>query len=399
MIRFHVLTIFPEVFPGPLGIGVVGRAIEAGDVELHVHDLRDAHRRPAPPGRRHAVRRRCRHGVQARAGDPRGARGPRDGARDVRCILLSPQGRRFDQGVARELAARAASCSSAAATRASTSVRATRSARSCRSATTCSAAARWRAMAVIEATARLVPGVVGSPELLGEETFSATGAGGGFEAPLYTRPADFEGHSVPAVLREGNHAAIAAWRRNESDEADRAASPRSDTVCAQGPEEQRECHRSAQARAGKTASPHPAFRRHRARARQGRRRHPRTHPGVRGRRDRAQGQGRSRAPASPCVASPTASASSARSSCTRRASTRSRCSVTARCAGQSSSTCARRSAGTPASVSAVSRSAALEMTAVRAEPEASPPSRMSSRTSCPRPQDRRRGRRTSTPPR
>ncbi len=69
-------------------------------------------------------------------------------------------------------------------------------------------------MAVIEATARLVPGVVGSPESLGEETFSE-GAGGGFEAPLYTRPADFEGRSVPAVLREGNHAAIAAWRRNE----------------------------------------------------------------------------------------------------------------------------------------------------------------------------------------
>ena len=40
MIRFHVLSIFPEVFPGPLGIGVVGRALAAGDVELAVHDLR-----------------------------------------------------------------------------------------------------------------------------------------------------------------------------------------------------------------------------------------------------------------------------------------------------------------------------------------------------------------------
>jgi len=70
------------------------------------------------------------------------------------------------------------------------------------------------AMAVIEATARLVPGVVGSQDSLGDETFSE-GAGGGFEAPLYTRPAEFEGRTVPAVLRGGDHAAIEAWRREE----------------------------------------------------------------------------------------------------------------------------------------------------------------------------------------
>ncbi|MBV8195335.1 MAG: tRNA (guanosine(37)-N1)-methyltransferase TrmD, partial [Candidatus Dormibacteraeota bacterium] len=60
-----------------------------------------------------------------------------------------------------------------------------------------------------------VAGVVGSPESLIEETFSR-GAHGGLEAPLYTRPAEFEGKEVPAVLRSGHHAEIASWRRAES---------------------------------------------------------------------------------------------------------------------------------------------------------------------------------------
>jgi len=74
------------------------------------------------------------------------------------------------------------------------------------------------AMAVVDAVARLLPGVVGSPESLADETFSEA-AGGGLEAPLYTRPADFEGRTVPEVLRSGNHAAIAAWRRQQSHES------------------------------------------------------------------------------------------------------------------------------------------------------------------------------------
>ena len=75
-----------------------------------------------------------------------------------------------------------------------------------------------------EATVRLVPGVLGSPESIGEETFSDT-TSGGLEPPLYTRPADFEGQQVPEVLRSGNHAAIAAWRREQSDEQTRRRRP------------------------------------------------------------------------------------------------------------------------------------------------------------------------------
>ena len=101
--RFHVLTIFPEVFPGPLGVGVVGRALQSGGISLTVHDLRDhtdnRHRqvddtqfgggagmvmKPEPLIR--AVR-------KLRAAEP-----------GLRTVLLSPQGRLFTQDVARELA-------------------------------------------------------------------------------------------------------------------------------------------------------------------------------------------------------------------------------------------------------------------------------------------------------
>ena len=104
MIRFHVLTIFPEVFPGPLGIGVIGRALTAGDLELQVHDLR-AH----TEGRHRQVDDEPFGGGAGMVFKPepviRAVRALRDAEPEVRCILLSPQGRVFDQGVARELAA------------------------------------------------------------------------------------------------------------------------------------------------------------------------------------------------------------------------------------------------------------------------------------------------------
>ena len=103
MIRFHVITIFPEVFPGPLAVGVVGRALAASDVELAVHDLR-AH----TEGRHRQVDDEPFGGGAGMVLKPepliRAVRAVRDLDPEVRCILLSPQGRRFDQGVARELA-------------------------------------------------------------------------------------------------------------------------------------------------------------------------------------------------------------------------------------------------------------------------------------------------------
>jgi tRNA (guanine37-N1)-methyltransferase len=77
------------------------------------------------------------------------------------------------------------------------------------------------AMVVVEAVARLVPGTLGSQESLAEETFTDSG----FEPPLYTRPAVFEGRVVPEVLRSGHHAEIERWRREQSRERMRRRRP------------------------------------------------------------------------------------------------------------------------------------------------------------------------------
>ena len=214
MIRFHVITIFPEVFPGPLGVGVVGRAIGAGDVELHVHDLRDH-----SEGRHRQVDDEPFGGGAGMVLKPepliRAVRAVRETDPPVRCILLSPQGRQFDQTVARELAGEESILLVCGRYQGVDQRARDEIGEEISVGDYVLSGGEVAAMAVIEATSRLVRGVVGSPESLGDETFSE-GTGGGFEAPLYTRPAEFEGQSVPTVLREGNHAAIAAWRRDES---------------------------------------------------------------------------------------------------------------------------------------------------------------------------------------
>jgi tRNA (guanine37-N1)-methyltransferase len=213
MTRFHVLTIFPEVFPGPLGVGVVGRALEAGVVGLEVHDLRDfasdRHRQvdDVPFGGGAGMVLKPEPLVAAvralRAADP-----------GIRAILLSPQGRRFDQAAARELAAERALLLVCGRYQGVDERARAEIGEELSVGDYVLSGGEVAAMAVIEATARLLSGVVGSPDSLLEETFSP-GAGGGFEAPLYTRPADFEGRTAPEVLRSGDHAAIAAWKREQ----------------------------------------------------------------------------------------------------------------------------------------------------------------------------------------
>ena len=221
--RFDVVTIFPTVFPGPLGVGVVGRALDRGSIELHVHDLRehteDRHRQVDD--------------MQFGGGagmvlkpEPiiRAVRALRAEVPGLRSILLSPQGRVFTQDVARELAAETAVLLVCGRYQGVDERARDEVGEELSVGDYVLSGGEVGAMAVIEATARMVPGVVGSPESIDEETFSNT-AGGGLEPPLYTRPADFEGREVPAVLRSGDHAAIAEWRRQQSDEQTRRRRP------------------------------------------------------------------------------------------------------------------------------------------------------------------------------
>lgn len=80
------------------------------------------------------------------------------------------------------------------------------------------------AMAVIEGCVRLLPGVLGNADSPREESFSA-GFGGVLEYPQYTRPAEFRGHEVPEILKTGDHAKIAAWRREQALARTRARRP------------------------------------------------------------------------------------------------------------------------------------------------------------------------------
>jgi tRNA (guanine37-N1)-methyltransferase len=142
----------------------------------------------------------------------------------VRTLLLSPQGRVFTQDVARELAEESAVLLVCGRYQGVDERARQEIGEELSVGDYVLSGGEVGAMAVVEATARLVPGVVGSPESLDQETFSST-VDGGLEPPLYTRPAEFEGHAVPAVLRNGDHAAITAWRRQQSQQSTRRLRP------------------------------------------------------------------------------------------------------------------------------------------------------------------------------
>jgi tRNA (guanine37-N1)-methyltransferase len=221
--RFDILTIFPSLFPGPLGIGVVGRAVEAGSISLSIHDLRDH------TDNRHRQVDDMQFGggagmVMKPEPITRALRVLRAQTPSIRTILLSPQGRVFTQDVARELAAEEAVLLVCGRYQGVDERAREEIGEELSVGDYVLSGGEVAAMAVVEATARLVPGVLGSPESLVDETFSNATAGG-VEAPLYTRPADFEGRVVPDVLRSGDHAAIVAWRRQQSHEQTRRRRP------------------------------------------------------------------------------------------------------------------------------------------------------------------------------
>ena len=221
--KFDVLTIFPEVFPGPLGIGVIGRALETDDISVEAHDLRrwsDSKHRQVDdiaygggPGMVLKPEPLMRAVADFRTADP-----------SVRPILLSPQGRVFDQSYARELAGEShllLVCGryQGVDERARADIGEELSIGDY-----ILSGGEVAALVVIESVTRLIAGVLGSPESLEGETFSAQQAGG-FESPLYTRPAEFQGQIVPEVLRSGNHAAIEHWRSEQSVQKTRRKRP------------------------------------------------------------------------------------------------------------------------------------------------------------------------------
>lgn len=213
--RFHVLTIFPRMFDSPFAEGVVHRGIEAGLIELYVHDIRDfthdRHRstddytfgggpgmlmKPEP----------LFEGVES-------IRAKHNVKEDAPVVLLTPQGERltqhsvenfaakddvilicgryegFDERVRERLATHEISIGDYVLN-----------------------GGEVAAIVLVESIARLVPGVLGSNESARSDSFSS----GLLQYPQYTRPAEFRGMAVPDILLSGDHARIEKWRRQES---------------------------------------------------------------------------------------------------------------------------------------------------------------------------------------
>ncbi|MEW9918372.1 tRNA (guanosine(37)-N1)-methyltransferase TrmD [Marimonas sp. MJW-29] len=218
----RVITLFPELFPGVLGASLTGRALQEGLWQLHTHDLRqfgigknrNVDDTPAGGGAGMVMRADVvGPAIEAAQAHARG-RWP--------ILYMSPRGRRFEQAMARDLAA-------------------------CQGVTMLCGrfegvderviehygvtevslgdfvmtGGEIAAQAMIDATVRLLPGVLGNAESTVEESH----ANGLLEHPQYTRPAVWEGREIPPVLMSGNHGEIEKWRRAQSLEITRARRP------------------------------------------------------------------------------------------------------------------------------------------------------------------------------
>lgn len=213
--RIDVLTIFPEMFESPLNSSILKRAIEKGILEVELTNFRDyatdKHRRvddypfgggagmvmkPEPIFRAWSdVRKKIKEGIESRT------------------ILLSPQGRLFNQQLAWELSKEKhliLICGHYEGV--DERVRSLIPIEEISIGDYILTGGELGAMVIVDAVARLLPGVLGDENSAQEETFTD----GLLEYPQYTRPREFLGHHVPEILLSGNHAKIKEWRRWQS---------------------------------------------------------------------------------------------------------------------------------------------------------------------------------------
>lgn len=222
--RIDIVTIFPTFFD-VLDISLLGKARQSGLIELGVHDLRDhAHDR-------HRTVDDTPYGGGAgmvMKPEPWGEAldGILDGASDPVVIFPSPAGEVFTQSIARELAQEqhlVFGCGryEGIDQRVFDDTAARARVRLMSIGDYVLNGGEVATMAMIEAVGRLIPGVVGNPESLVEESHED----GLLEYPSYTKPAVWRGREVPPVLLSGNHGAVDAWRRQQQLERTRAVRP------------------------------------------------------------------------------------------------------------------------------------------------------------------------------
>jgi len=215
-VKFHIVTIFPEFFRGPFEHGVVQKAWDAGLIEIHVHDLRtwtyDRHRtvddRPFGGG----------EGMLLKPGPifeaVEAIRPERSEGSKV--ILLSAQGKKFDQAKAREFAGLSELlliCGRYEGVDERVAEHLADEEISIGDYVL--SGGELAAAVVVDAVARLREGVLGNETSIVDESFGEEGL---LDWPQYTRPAEFRGWKVPDVLIGGNHEEIRKWRRNAARE-------------------------------------------------------------------------------------------------------------------------------------------------------------------------------------
>jgi tRNA (guanine37-N1)-methyltransferase len=219
MWRATVLTIFPEMFPGPLGVSLAGKALAAGTWSLETKDIRDhglgVHRSvddtPAGGGPGMVMR----ADVLAAALDSVG-----DDARPR--LLMSPRGRPLTQRRVAELAEGAGAVLACGRFEGvDERLVAARGLEEMSIGDFVLSGGEVAALTLLDACVRLLPGVMGHTQSGLDESFAA----GLLEYPQYTRPADFEGRPIPPVLTSGDHGKVGAWRRGEAERLTRERRP------------------------------------------------------------------------------------------------------------------------------------------------------------------------------
>ena len=208
-----VLTLYPEMFPGPLGVSLAGRALDDGKWSLNTLQIRDfaadKHRTvddtPAGGGAGMVLR----ADVLAKCIDAATALQP-----DCKVLAMTPRGKPLTQERVRELAAGPGVIILCGRFEGfDERIFAGREVEEVSVGDIVLSGGEPAALMLLDACIRLLPGVMGAPSSGAEESFE----NGLLEYPHYTRPALWEGRTIPEVLRSGDHAKIAAWRKSQSE--------------------------------------------------------------------------------------------------------------------------------------------------------------------------------------
>ena len=221
--RATVLTLFPEIFPGPLGVSLAGKALASGLWQLEARDIRssatDKHRSvddtPAGGGPGMVLRADVlAAAIDAADINQTGPARPR--------LLMSPRGRPLTQSRVTELAAGPGAlivCGRFEGV--DQRLIEARNLEEVSVGDYVLSGGEIAALALIDACVRLLPGVMGKEASGADESFSE----GLLEYPQYTRPQEFEGRTIPEILTSGDHGKVAAWRRAESEALTRSRRP------------------------------------------------------------------------------------------------------------------------------------------------------------------------------